>query len=723
MNFKRFALSFLLVLAYAFGVQAQGTKYFTMEDAVMMSEKETKKSLRPQSLLQLNWLPGGSKYSYVQLGNTIRLIITDVESGRVDSSITLSKLNEAAKAYNTTYEFKTFPAFEWLDNDNFKVYKGGELLLFNTSAQAFRNLITLSKNAEFLEQDPKSVNFAYVENNNIFIAGPDGVKQITTDGGKGILYGQSVHRNEFGITKGLFWSGSGTKLAFYRMDESMVSDYAIYDNSQRPAGITNIKYPIAGSKSHHVTVGVYDLKTGKTTYMETGEPKDQYLTNIAWAPEEDFLYMAIVNRGQNQCFVSRYNVENGVLDKILFEERDEKYVEPQHGFLFLSNETNKFIWQSERDGYNHLYLYNTNGKMIRQLTLGKWVVTNLIGVDPRGEYVYFESTKESPIERHVYRVNIDNGEIKKLTAEAGTHTGLFNTQYTYFLNSFNSLTVPRRVMLKDRKGENLRVLLDAPNPLTDYKLGETSIIPILHDNNVLYSRVILPPDFDKTKKYPVVVYVYGGPHVQLVTNTWLGGSNLWMQLMAQKGYIVFTVDGRGSANRGHAFESAVHRQLGTLEMSDQMAGISYLKNLPYVDSNRIGVHGWSFGGFMTTSLMTRQPGVYKVGVAGGPVIDWGLYEIMYTERYMDTPEENPEGYKNANLLNYVNSLQDKLLMIHGCDDDVVLWQHSLLYCKTAVDVNNTYLDYFVYPGHKHNVVGKDRVHLMQKITEYIMENL
>jgi dipeptidyl-peptidase-4 len=235
--------------------------------------------------------------------------------------------------------------------------------------------------------------------------------------------------------------------------------------------------------------------------------------------------------------------------------------------------------------------------------------------------------------------------------------------------------------------------------------------------------MITPPHFDKNKKYPVVVYVYGGPHAQMVTNSFLGGSNYWMQLMAQKGYIVFTLDNRGSSNRGHAFESATHRQLGTLEMADQLAGINYLKNLSYVDANRIGVHGWSFGGFMTTSLMSRQPGVFKVGVAGGPVIDWSIYEIMYTERYMDQPSENPEGYKQANLLTHINGLQDKLLMIHGCDDDVVLWQHSLLYCKAAVDAGNTYLDYFVYPGHKHNVMGKDRVHLMQKITEYLIENL
>ncbi|HEY1045204.1 MAG TPA: S9 family peptidase [Bacteroidia bacterium] len=714
---------FSLLLTLSFSVFSQGTQYLSMDEAVLGVNKETKKSLRPQVLPMLSWLPGGSRFAYVKVGNPSKLMIVEVETYKIDSSITLDNLNEAAGRYKSGMSFKSFPPFEWIDNDNVRIFKDNEYLNFNLSANAFRGILSITASAEYNEVDGERNQVAYVDKNNLFVAGESGVQQITTDGGKGIVYGQSVHRNEFGIDKGLFWSPDGTKLAFYRMDESMVTDYSIYDNSTMPASTRTIKYPIAGAKSHHVKLGVYNLNAKTVTYMETGEPLEQYLTNITWSPESDYVYIAIVNRGQNQCFVNRYNVENGVLDKMLFEERDEKYVEPQHGIRFLSNETSKFIWQSERDGFNHLYLYSTSGRMIRQLTKGKWVVTNFLGIDQRGEFAYFEGTKESPIERHVYKVNIDNGEIKKLTNEAGTHYGLFNKQFTYFINSVSSLTIPRRMNLKDNKGESLRNILDASNPLSEYKLGETSIFPIVHEGNVLYCRMITPPGFDKTKKYPVVVYVYGGPHVQLINNTWLGGSDLWMQLMAQKGYIVFTLDNRGSANRGHEFESSVHRQLGTNEMSDQLAGVNYLKNLAYVDANRMGVFGWSFGGFMTTTLMSRAPGVFKAGVAGGPVINWGLYEIMYTERYMDSPEENPEGYKNNNLLNYVNSLQDKLLMIHGCDDDVVLWQHSLLYCKTAVDVGNTYLDYFVYPGHPHNVRGKDRIHLMQKITEYLMENL
>ena len=720
-NINSFCLAAVLICIQ--NIYPQGSRMLTMEEAIMSTQQETKKSLRPQTLPQLQWLPGGTKYAFVKTGTPARLHIVDIETGKTDSSISSEVLNTAIQTYNPKMSIKAFPLIEWMDNDNFRIFKDTQYLNFNIPARAFRLILPLSSKATNQEYEPNKGHIAYVENNNIYVATQDGVRQITRDGGKGIVYGQSVHRNEFGITKGLFWSPKGNKLAFYRMDETMVTDYSIYDISKMPAQTYQIKYPIAGAKSHHVTVGVYDLQTQKVTYLETGEPKEQYLTNITWSPEEDYVYIAIVNRGQNQCFINRYHAEHGILDIVVFEERDEKYIEPQHGMMFLPNETNKFIWQSEKDGFNHLYLYNTNGKMISQLTSGKWMVTNLIGIDSRGEFAYFEATRESPVERHVYSVNISTSEIRKLTLEQGTNAAVFNSQYNHFLNVLTSTSVPRKITLNTIRGEQLQVLMNAPDPVAEYNLGETKIFPIVNEGTVLYCRMITPPDFDEKKKYPVVVYLYGGPHVQLVNNTWMAGSNLWMQLMAQKGYIVFTLDNRGSSNRGHAFESITHRRLGTIEMEDQMAGVSYLKQLAYVDANRIAVHGWSFGGFMTTSLMTRQPGVFKVGVAGGPVIDWGLYEIMYTERYMDTPQENPEGYKEANLLNYAGNLQDKLLMIHGVDDDVVLWQHSMLYCKKMVDMNNTYLDYFIYPGHKHNVLGKDRVHLMQKITEYIMENL
>ncbi len=712
---------YTFVLLFTWHVQAQGTRLFNMNEAVLMYNQETKQSLVPKSLSQLKWLPGGTKYSFIHQSENPTMVINNVESQRVDSVVHLSDLNSAIKLIDNKGKFSGFPAYEWIDNDNFKIKYQNKYLNYSLSSLSFRELAILPKEAEFEEYEPTSNKVAYIKDNNLYISTLEGETKITEDGGNGIVYGQAVHRNEFGINKGLFWSPKGNKLAFYRMDESMVSDYAIYDNSTLPATIKQIKYPVAGAKSHHVTVGIYDIASKTVTYMQTGEPKDKFLTNLSWSPEEDYLYIAVVNRGQNQMTLNRYMVSSGTQDIMLFEERSDKYVEPQHEMYFLPNNSKEFIWQSQRDGFNHLYLYNTEGKLIRQITKGSWEVTELKGVF--SDKVIFESTKESPLERHLYSIEMTGKNLNKLTDEQGTNTSFVNAEGTYFINYLSSLTIPRKISVKNINTDESRVLLESPNPIADYKLGETKLFPIINNGTVLHCRMILPPDFDKTKKYPVIVYVYGGPHAQMVTNSWLGGSNLWMQMMAQEGYIVFTLDNRGSSHRGMAFESATFRQLGTIEIEDQIAGVNYLKKLEYVDAMRMAVHGWSFGGFMTTSLMTRTPGVFKVGVAGGPVIDWRLYEIMYTERYMDTPDENKEGYEKANLLNYVDNLDGRLLMIHGCDDDVVLWQHSLLYTKACVDKVNTNLDYFVYPGHKHNVRGKDRVHLMQKITDYINEHL
>jgi dipeptidyl-peptidase 4 len=311
-----------------------------------------------------------------------------------------------------------------------------------------------------------------------------------------------------------------------------------------------------------------------------------------------------------------------------------------------------------------------------------------------------------------------------LSQGSGTHSAKLSPNGNYIIDTYSSQVTPRKIwVINNKDGKVAQTLLTSKNPVADYALGEVTIFPIKADDGTdLYTRMITPPNFDKNKKYPVVVYVYGGPHLQLVTNSWLGGANLWMQLMAQKGYIVFTLDPRGTSGRGLEFEQETFRQLGTVEIADQLRGVEYLKSLPYVDADRMGIHGWSFGGFMTTSMMLKSPDTFKVGVAGGPVIDWNYYEIMYTERYMDSPEQNPEGYKNANLLNYVKNLKGKLLMIHGTVDDVVVWQHSLAFIKKAVD-EGILLDYFVYPGHPHNVIGKDRVHLMRKVTQYLDDNL
>jgi dipeptidyl-peptidase-4 len=503
----------------------------------------------------------------------------------------------------------------------------------------------------------------------------------------------------------------------------MVTDYPIVDISFHPAKLANIKYPMAGMTSEQVTPGIYNLSTGKTIFLNTGEPKDHYLTGVAWDPDERHVYIGILNRDQDHLWEIKYDIANRQAVDTLFSETNSKYVQPLNGAFFVDNHPDEFIWISRRDGWNQLYLYNTDGKLIKQLTKGEWEVTDLNGFDAKGNNVYFTATKESPLNRDFYSVNIESGKITRITSEPGTHEIIRNKDGNYFLDSYSSLTVPGKVQIVNGKSKIERTVSEADNPLKEYNLGETKFFTLKSiDGYDLYCRMILPANFDSTKKYRALVYVYGGPGVQLITNEWLGGASLWLNYMAEHGYVIFTVDSRGSANRGLAFEQVTFRHLGTHEIEDQTLGANYLKSLPFVDSARVGVFGWSYGGFMTTSLMTRAPGLFKAAVAGGSVIDWSYYEVMYTERYMKTPQNNPDGYKESSLLNYVQNLKGKLLMIHGTSDPIVVWQHDLMFIKKCEDLGVP-IDYIVYPGQEHGVRGIDTFHMYNKITKYFNDNL
>jgi len=563
---------------------------------------------------------------------------------------------------------------------------------------------------------------AFTKNNNLFVSIETGkIKQITFDESEDIVNGQSVHRNEFGINGGIFWSPNNNFIAFYRMDESPVTDYPIVDINSVPAVLDDIKYPMAGQASHHVTVGIYDIINEKTTWLKTGEPKEQYLTNVTWGPDGEFIYIAHLNRDQNHLQLIKYDAKTGDRIKILFEEKSKKYVEPEHPLYFSPIEKNKFLWFSERDGWDHLYQYDIDGNLLGQITKGEWVVISFDGYDENEENIYIVATKDSPIERHYYKVSLKYKDIIKLTDDQGTHNVSANFNRSYFIDNFNSVDAPREIRILNDKGNSVGIIHKADNPLEDYKIGNKIIFPIKGDDGTdLYCRMYLPPNLDTAKKYPVIVYVYGGPHAQLVRNSWARTS--WYHYMAQRGYIIFTLDNRGSANRGLEFEQVTFRRLGTYEIEDQLRGIEYLKSLSYVDSERIGVYGWSYGGFMAISLMLRTNNAFKVGIAGGAVIDWKFYEVMYTERYMDTPDTNPEGYEETSLLNYIDNLNGKLLLVHGTSDPVVVWQNTLTFTQKATNLNKP-LDYFPYLGHGHGVRGRDALHLFAKMTNYFIENL
>lgn len=710
-----------LCLMLANGAFAQ-KKQYTMAEAV----NGITTSLKPAALKQAGWRPGTHEFYYTTPDGTLHMY--NAETG--DTS--MERCCAGAEYGHDGYAWMQKNAGYYITGDSMiqKRWTDG------TAVSATTALTRLPKGYANLQLAKADGSYAFTVDNNLwFCDGKNAPKQITHEADKNIISGQAVHRNEFGIDRGIFFSATAKYLAYYRMDQTMVEDYPVIDWSVVPAKAENVKYPMAGRKSHEVTLQVYNTRTGTTTAIRTEGPKDQYLTCITWSPDEAHIYIGVLNRDQNHLSLNQYDVATGKKVKTILQERDPKYVEPQHPMSFLPGSNTQFIWWSQRNGYMQLWLADITKNAMRCITPGSYVVNDLLGFNAARNEVLITSAKEDPREKHGYAVNWETGAMTRLDSEPGTHNFIASEDCAFVYDVFTGETgqaslpsaqppaVAKRSVIRTNTGKTVITLLDSPNPLDAYnrpRFLEKTLKA--GDGTALYGKLILPTNFDSRKKYPVIVYLYNGPHVQLVKNGFPGTGNLWYEYLAQHGYIVWTMDGRGSSNRGQKFEQAVFRKLGTVEMDDQLKGVAFLKSLPYVDTARMGVHGWSFGGFMTTSLMLRHPGVFKVGVAGGPVIDWSMYEIMYGERYMDTPEQNPEGYKNSLLLDKVQNLRGKLLMIHGAQDATVVWQHSVNFVKAAVD-NGVQIDYFMYPGYEHNVRGKDRVHLMQKITDYFDDYL
>ncbi|MBR6227663.1 MAG: DPP IV N-terminal domain-containing protein [Bacteroidales bacterium] len=710
-------LSLALVMAFVVPAQAQEKKMFTPADA-----SYNNRSLYAQRPNQLKWI--GNSEIMMQVKD--KEIVTMMPGSKKEATfLTIDELNGFTKGEGIN-DLTRIPQLTWINDYQAYFYALGDngitlnkMDIKQKSIEAITSIPSGVANQNICES---TLNVAYTIDNNLYVA--KGNKQIQiTDNPEGVVAGQSVHRNEFAINGGIFWSPDGKQLAYYSMDERMVTDYPLVDITERIATAKPIKYPMAGMTSHQVTLHIYNIATGKEVVVKTGEPAEQYLTAITWNPDNKRIYIGVLNREQNYLKFNEYSAITGDFIQTIFEDRDEQYVEPQGPAYFLPNNSDQFIWKAQRDGYYHLYLYTISKKTVKQLTHGDFVITDFNGFSKDGSKIYYRSTEVSPLERHCYMMDIKSGKVTQLTKEHGTHNIVPSGNGKYFLDFYTSTDVPYNVDIMDANGKFVKRLHQAENPLKDYNIGETTIGTLkAEDGQTLYTRLIKPYNFDASKKYPVIVYVYGGPHAQLITDEWTAGAGIYLNYLAQEGFLVFTLDNRGSADRGEAFEQCIHRQCGQLEMRDQMVGINWLKTLPYVDADRIGSDGWSYGGFMSTSLKINHPEVFKVSVAGGPVLDWKYYEIMYGERYMDMPQENPEGYELTSLENKTDKLEGKLLMIHCTTDDVVMWQHSLVFVENCIH-NGKQLDYFVYPGHGHNVAGPDRAHLITKITQYFKDNL
>lgn len=706
---KYFYASLFFFLCFI-NIQAQ-EKELTLKDAVL----EQYGKFYPEHITGFQWIPGTDSYVYLE-DNTFKKASIRNKKGEV--KLTLDEVNK-----NFGTDLKGFSGVTWKDADNFYFSGDNSYYLYDYESKKGELISKVTDSSENRSLELQTGNIAYTFKNNLYIQKKgDETVAVTNNTDSNIVSGQAIARSEFGITQGIFWSPKGNFLAFYQKDETYVADYPLLNIDPTPGELMSIKYPMAGQKSERPKVGIYNLKTKKTVFISPTGNVDDYLTNLSWTPDEKNVVIAELNRDQNHIKLELFDASTGKLVKTILEEKDPKWAEPQHPAYFYSDSSEDFIWMSEKDGFMNLYLVNTTKGIVKQLTKNKWVAKEIVGNNDKGTEVYFTGTGESPLDTKLYSVTVSNGKQKELTPVSGVHNASVSSDGKYIFDQYSNHDTPGVAQILNSKGKKVHSFIKAKNPMADYKMGETTIGKLKsHDGFDLYTRLIKPSNFDATKKYPVLVYVYGGPKAQLITNNWYNGSSLWMNWMAEQGYLVFTVDGRGSANRGRAFETVIHRQLGTEELKDQLVGVEYLKSLPYVDADRLAIHGWSFGGFMTVSMMLRNPGVFTTGVAGGPVTDWKYYEVMYGERYMDTPVQNPEGYEKASLLNKTQNLTGKLLTIHGTVDPVVVMQHNLSLLKSFVD-NEKQMDFFVYPMYEHNVRGKDRVHLMTKVLNYVIEN-
>jgi dipeptidyl-peptidase 4 len=699
-----------------FGTIICSSPSFTQKKELTLDESVTQqhRKFAPDKMQSFQWIPNTDSYTFLQGYTT--LMKASVSNIEAEKWYGIDEINAITGAH-----LKWFSGMQWKDRNTFYLTDGREYCSFNTSTKTGKVFANLSEDAENPSLSPSGEKIAYTIQHNLYLNTPDGkLNAITNNIDKNIVSGQTYARSEFGITNGIFWSPKGNLLAFAQKDESEVHDYPLLDISETPGLLQSIKYPMTGQKSEKPKIGIYNFEKNSTLFISPQGQPDNYLTNVCWTPDEKFILIAEVNRQQNHMWLNKYDASTGKIIKTLFEESNNKWVEPEHPAFFPSVSSSNFVWISERDGFNNLYYYDIEGKLIKQLTTNKFVVKEIVSSIHQGSEIVFSSTGENPLNTLFYTVSLD-GKQRLLTKEPGTHAISINTDGKWMFDEYTNHSIPSQSMLKSMNGKTTNILLNSPNKLADYRIGTTEISSLkTADGTILYTRLIKPSHFDSTKKYPVLVYVYGGPHAQLITNSWLDGANLWMHWLAEQGYLIYTLDNRGSAERGFAFESGIHRQCGTIEMEDQITGVNYLKTLPFVDADRMAVHGWSYGGFMATSLMLRYPGVFTVGVAGGPVTDWKYYETMYGERYMDSPEENPTGYKQASLMTHAENLKGDLLLIHGTVDDVVVMQHNFALIKKFVDLG-IQMDFFPYPMHKHNVGGKDRVHLMTKILNYIID--
>jgi dipeptidyl-peptidase-4 len=618
----------------------------------------------------------------------------------------------------------------WAPDGNALLFvSDGNLFWFDLKTQAAKRLTSDKKPLQDPKISPDGRWVSFVREYNLWVVdvGTGKERQLTRDGREELMNGQLdwVYPEELDIRTAYWWSPDSSQIAFLQMDERPVTKYPLVD-FLTPTGETEwMRYPKAGDPNPVVRVGVVSLKGGRARWMDTGAEKDTYIPRVNWLRDSKRLAIQRLNRAQTKLELLFADTASGK-SQVIISEEDAYWINLDDDLYFFADaKLGGFLWSSERDGYRHLYLYDLSGKLLRQVTNGLWEVSQVTRVDEKAGAVYFVATEKSPLERHLYRLEFGGGVASRLTREDGTHSINMAPDAGHYVDTYSNSATPSRQDLYKADGTRAAVINENKvAELADYGLQPVEFFTVRGaDGSELNAMMIKPPGFSASKKYPVLVYTYGGPHAQIVRNAWGGANYLWHQMMAQKGYIIFGLDNRGSAGRGHAFESHIHKKFGEEELADQLAGVKYLKSLPYVDGARIGIWGWSYGGYMTSYAMTNAPDTFKAGFAGAPVTDWRQYDTIYTERYMKRPQENEEGYKKSSPVNHAAQLKGKLLIAHGTGDDNVHVANTVQFVEEFIKAGK-YPEVMLYPRRGHGVSdSRARVHLFKRVTQFFLDNL
>lgn len=695
----------------------------TLEQAVAIP------SVMDAILPELRWVPGASTLATVRPEGDAALAVTrPAPRGDWSEAFSGRELWAALAAAGATVKADdkpAMPAFDWLARDRVRVSLPDGIYHWTPGDAEATRVLRAPEHATAAAVAPGDEVGAWVVDHDLYVAARDGEpRRITTDGGDDVVYGGAAHRAEFGISDGLWWGPAGRRLAFSREDMHPIAPYPYADFRAQPPALVHGRYPMAGRRHSVVQIGVYDAETRELHYLESDPQVDQYQTNVTFSPDGTELWVVLVNRDQDRAQLVRFDAATGKRGDELLAESDAEWIEPEHGPAFVPGAAGQFLWFSPRDGYRHLYRYDAAGKCLGQVTRGAFDVASLVGFAADGRVLVMASG-DNPLEMHLWSADLEGGEMRRLTTARGWHECALAPDGRFAIDHYSHLQLPGAVALLSTSGGPAVPIATAADPAAGYRLGTSEFFEVTAaDGTVLHGLLLFPPGARDhgDARYPVVQYVYGGPHSQLVRDAWLGGARPWLYYLASRGFVVFQLDNRGTDNRGIEFSQAVFRRLGSLEIEDQARALAHVCALPFVDRERVGVHGWSYGGFMTLSLMTRRPGDYACGISGAPVTDWAQYETGYTERYMDTPQQNPEGYAEASVIERAGELQGRLLLIQGTDDKTVMFSHSMRFLQACIDAG-VLVDFMAYPMQQHGIRGADRLHLYRTMTRFLFEQL